>query len=284
VQLLLIDRESARARERERDRQSLGERREDSSERIIRGAGMPRHDGLAPEPGQSEIEPEPEPEPVSMMYIVEVLKENGHTRKELWINHDEVVRVESKLWHCLVVFLAFLDWFHIAFNLTNLINMLTNNRWSASSGYSAAKERLLVGLCYLCISIYSIRIIAQPVLLAWRGHPLTSSTFVYKVLTGVDLMVGVFLMAIGGFVLPIKSELQGITITLIVVGAATFVSACLGAWSLRLEDTGCRHKTSNMMHILIGLFELICGIAVAIQRDELVEKIGDLSGSFSSSR
>ena len=210
-------------------------------------------------------------------YKVEVRIDHGHSTEGRWISQADVERVESSGWQVVVVLLAFLDWFHIAFNLTNLVNMLTNNRWREShADTTMTKERILVGLCYLCISIYSVRIIAQPVLLVWRGAPLTFSTYVYHVLTAVDIAIGVLLL-LAGIELS-TAKLLSLGIPLILIGGFSLVTAYMGWYALNKSAvegplTGCLYKSSNGLHMIIGAIALMCGIAVAVKRDELIEGV-----------
>lgn len=200
-------------------------------------------------------------------YRIEVATDD-HTTEERWVGQADCVRFESWGWQLLVVGLAFLDWFHIAFNLTNLIHMLSNNQWDK---YSELKSDLLTGLCYTCISIYSVRVIVQPVLLVWRGAPVTFSRWVFRVLTAVDVVLGIAIFLIATIALPGRLE-PVFWVPLMLIGIFSVVTVALSTASMYKTELGCLFKLSNGVHVVVGLVEFGCGFAIAIAQEDMVKR------------
>jgi len=72
-------------------------------------------------------------------------------------NRYHFQRAESFRWSAVVVCIAFLDWFHIAFNVINLIIISTSNVAHQQGG----KVKYM---CWLCIGIYVVRVVIQPLI------------------------------------------------------------------------------------------------------------------------
>ena len=82
----------------------------------------------------------------------------------------ELRRVNSYGWSMTVMSLAFLDWFHVVFNLVNLSFMygqFTEFDDDVMTRFQRARNERL---CILCIGIYLVRVVVQPVLLLWHGR------------------------------------------------------------------------------------------------------------------
>ena len=217
----------------------------------------------------------------STEYKVELTTPDGQSVKTRWISAADVKKTESKSWRALVVLLAFLDWFHISFNLTNLINMLTNDRWhalsmheSSESGFSVDKEGVLEALCYLCIFIYGVRIVVQPILLLWRGAASTFSKYVYKVLTIPDLVLSA-LLVLAWVALPKEAADLGLTIPILLIGCISPVVALLGYCVVNRSNTGCLYKTCFYIHFVLGLVQFGTGGEMTLTRDQVKAHLPD---------
>lgn len=74
-------------------------------------------------------------------------------------------RITHRGWSSLVVALAFLDWFHIAFNLINL-DVIRSTSVDKNDAWHARNPEIRI-CANICIFIYIVRCVAQPIVICW---------------------------------------------------------------------------------------------------------------------
>jgi hypothetical protein len=86
------------------------------------------------------------------------------------VNVMQLTRVNSYAWSVTVLSLAFLDWFHVVFNLVNLSFMAGQFVEFPDDVLTETQGLRNRVLCFICIGIYLIRVLVQPAMLMWEAR------------------------------------------------------------------------------------------------------------------
>ena len=99
----------------------------------------------------------------------------------------ELRRVNSYGWSMTVMSLAFLDWFHVVFNLVNLSFMFGQFTDFHDDVMAQSERTRNSWLCIFCIGIYLVRVVVQPILLLWNGRRAFTTTTTFSEVWHADL-------------------------------------------------------------------------------------------------
>lgn len=140
------------------------------------------------------------------------------------------------------------------------------------------KADILTALCYLCIGIYSVRVFAQPVLLLWRGAPVAFSKWVFRLMSGLGVLLSLVLFIVG-LVLATRQAIW-MSAPIILIGTGNMLIVVLGVVTTIHCSTHARLTHGlNALFILSGFVNLSFGVAVAIYTDN-GESIADKARKF----